>query len=614
MVQHGDLRQPRETGCSSISAQDAAIELAGRDGCQPLPQQAGLNRLDLGSFPRRNDAHDDERQAQPRMRDRFSSTEESFETGGLMLGLMQNRPLLISNLVDYVATWHAETEIVSRDPAGVMHRSNYGQVVARAKRVAGALRALGLGQGDRVATLAWNSWRHLELYYGVTCSGCVLHTVNPRLFHEQLVYIINHAENGYVFFDPDFKPLVEQLAPHLPLVRGWIALCYETLLANASPDYAWPQLDENTACTLCYTSGTTGNPKGVLYSHRSTVLHAFAACAADGFALSAKDSILVIVPLFHANAWSLPFSAAMCGAKLVLPGPRLDPESIYLLLEQEGCTKAGGIPTIWLNFLAYIENNRAKLDLSKLKLKLVFSGGTAAPRATIEKFRDLLGVFLLHAWGMTETSPLVTLGSPLSRHDGATQSEIVDMQVKQGRQVSGVELRLVGENGESLPHDGKSIGQLKVRGNWVISGYFKGEGGKVVDDDGWFGTGDVATINPDGYVQLTDRLKDVIKSGGEWISSIEIENLVVSHPDVFEAAVIAIPHPKWQERPLLLVQPKPGAKPTKESILEFLSTRIAKWWMPEDVIFVESLPHTATGKLLKTELRAKYGGQIAVAG
>ena len=546
-----------------------------------------------------------------------------------MLGLMQNRPLLISDLVDYVATWHPETEIVSRDPKGVMHRSNYGQIATRAKRLANALKALGIGPGDRVATLAWNSWRHLEIYYGVTCSGRVLHTVNPRLFIEQLVYIINHAEDGYIFFDPDFTPLVEQLAPKLPLVRGWIALCdekdmpaakvgnllcFETLLANASPDYEWPQFDENTACTLCYTSGTTGNPKGVLYSHRSTVLHAFAACAVDGLALSAKDSILVVVPLFHANAWSLPFSAAMCGAKLVLPGPKLDPESIYMLLEQEGCTKAGGIPTIWLNFLAYVENNRAKLDLSRLKLKLVFSGGTAAPRSTIEKFRDLLGVFLLHAWGMTETSPIVTIGAPLSRHDNATPQEVVDMQVKQGRQIFGVELRLASEDGKKLPHDGQAVGQLQVRGNWVISGYFKGEGGKVMDDHGWFGTGDVATINPDGYVQLTDRLKDVIKSGGEWISSIEIENLAVAHPDVFEAAVIAIPHPKWQERPLLLVQPKPGAHPTKDSILEFLSTRIAKWWMPDDVIFVESLPHTATGKLLKTELRAKYGGQLAVAG
>ena len=481
-----------------------------------------------------------------------------------MFGLMQQRPLLISSLIDYAATWHGDRQIVSRDPEGRFHRSDYSQVAARAKRVAGALDALGVGHGDRVATLAWNSYRHLEAYYGITSSGRVLHTVNPRLFPEQLQYIMHHAEDGFIFFDPIFAPLVEMLAPKLPLVRGWVALCdagrmpklavknllcYEELVAAASADYDWPQLDENAASTLCYTSGTTGNPKGVLYSHRSTILHAFAACSADGLALSARDSILVVVPLFHANAWSLPFSAAMCGAKLVLPGPKLDPESIYMLLEQEECTKAGGIPTIWLNFLAWLENNRAKLDLSRLKLKLVFSGGTAAPRATIEKFHDLLGVFLLHAWGMTETSPLVTTGTPLPKHEGTARERVVDMQVKQGRQVYGVELKVVGRDGRDLPHDGKSVGELKVRGNWVISGYFKGEGGVVVDADGWFGTGDVATIDGDGYVQLTDRLKDVIKSGGEWISSIEIENLVVSHPEVFEAAVIAISHPVWQERP-----------------------------------------------------------------
>ena len=434
---------------------------------------------------------------------------------------------------------------------------------------------------------------------------------------------------GFVFFDPIFAPLVEQLAAKLPLVRGWVALCdagqmpklavknllcYEELVAAASADYDWPQFDENAASTLCYTSGTTGNPKGVLYSHRSTILHAFAACSADALALSARDSILVVVPLFHANAWSLPFSAAMCGAKLVLPGPKLDPESIYMLLEQEECTKAGGIPTIWLNFLAWLENNRAKLDLSRLKLKLVFSGGAAAPRATIEKFHDLLGVFLLHAWGMTETSPLVTTGTPLPKHEGTARERVVDMQVKQGRQVYGVELKVVGRDGQDLPHDGAAVGELKVRGNWVISGYFKGEGGVVVDADGWLGTGDVATIDGDGYVQLTDRLKDVIKSGGEWISSIEIENLVVSHPEVFEAAVIAISHPVWQERPLLLVQPKPGCSPSKQSILDFLSDKIAKWWMPDDVVFVESLPHTATGKLLKTELRERYHGHLAVSG
>jgi acyl-CoA synthetase (AMP-forming)/AMP-acid ligase II len=546
-----------------------------------------------------------------------------------MLGLMQQRPLLISTLVDYAATYHGEREIVSRDPEGAIHRSNYAQIASRAKRLANALEKLGVAPGDRVATLAWNGFRHLEVYYGVTCSGRVLHTVNPRLFLEQLQYIMHHAEDAYVFFDPIFAPLVEQLAPRLSLVRGWVALCqrdampsakvdnllcYEELLADASPDYEWPSSDENTACTLCYTSGTTGNPKGVLYSHRSTVLHAFCACAVDGIGLSARDCVLTVVPLFHANAWSLPFSAAMCGAKLVLPGPKLDPESIYMLLEQEECTKAAGIPTIWLNVIAWIENNRSKLDLSRLKLKEVLAGGTAPPRATIEKFHDLLGVFLRHAWGMTETSPIATTGALLPKHEGVSQKERVDMQVKQGRQVYGVELRLVGKDGEDLPHDGKSVGEIKVRGNWVISGYFKGEGGKVVDEDGWFGTGDVATIDGDGYVQLTDRLKDVIKSGGEWISSIEIENLVVSHPDVFEAAVIAIDHPVWQERPLLIVQAKPGCEPTKQSILDFLSDKIAKWWMPDDVIFVDSLPHTATGKLLKTELRAKYHGHLAVAG
>ena len=544
-----------------------------------------------------------------------------------MLGLMQNRPLLISSLVDYASTWHGGREIVSRDPAGAVHRSTYAEVAARAKRVANALDALGAKSGDRIATLAWNGSRHLELYYGVTSSGRVLHTVNPRLFPEQLQYIMHHAEDAFVFFDPVFAPLIEALAPSLPLVRGWVALCeanqlpemklsgllsYEDLLAKASPDTEWPVFDENTASTLCYTSGTTGNPKGVLYSHRSTVLHAFAACAADTIALRARDSILVVVPLFHANAWSLPFSAAMCGAKLVLPGPRLDPESLYTLLESEGCTKAFGIPTIWLNFLSYVEANKAKLDLKKLKLEQVVSGGSAPPRATIERFRDLFGAFLLHAWGMTETSPLATVGSPLAKHEGSSASELVDVQVKQGRQVFGIELKLSGRDGTGLPHDGTSVGELKVRGNWVISGYFKGEGGEVVDKDGWFSTGDVGTIDADGYVQLTDRLKDVIKSGGEWISSIEIENLAMSHPDVFEAAVIAVEHPVWQERPLLIVHPREGRKPTKAALLMFLSEKLAKWQVPEDVVFVDALPHTATGKLLKTELRERFHGHLAV--
>ena len=546
-----------------------------------------------------------------------------------MLGLMQSRPLLISGLVDYASTWHGGREIVSRDPEGVIHRSTYAEVASRAKRVANALDALGAAPGDRVATLAWNGHRHLEIYYGVTSSGRVLHTVNPRLFPNQIQYIMHHAEDACVFFDPVFAPLIEELAPRLPLVRNWVSLCgkdrlprmklsgllaYEDLIAKASPDYEWPLLDENTASTLCYTSGTTGNPKGVLYSHRSTLLHAFAACAADALALRARDSILVVVPLFHANAWSLPFSAAMSGAKLVLPGPRLDPESITMLLDAEGCTKAFGIPTIWLNFLSYVEANKAKLDLSRLKLEQVVSGGSAPPRATIEKFRDLLGVFLLQAWGMTETSPLATVGSPLAKHSDLSANELVDVQVRQGRQVFGIDLKLVGSDGRDLPHDGVSVGELKVRGNWVISGYFKGEGAGAVDKDGWLGTGDVGTIDPDGYVQLTDRLKDVIKSGGEWISSIEIENLAMSHPDVFEAAVIAVEHPVWQERPLLIVHPREGRKPTKAALLKFLSERLAKWQIPDDVVFVDALPHTATGKLLKTELRERFHGHLALSG
>ncbi len=424
-----------------------------------------------------------------------------------MLGLMQSRPLLISGLVDYASTWHGQREIVSRDSEGAIHRSTYGEVARRAKQVANALDTLGAKPGDRVATLAWNGHRHLEIYYGVTSSGRVLHTVNPRLFPEQIQYIMHHAEDAYVFFDPVFAPLIEALAPRLPLVRGWVALCdknqlsktrlegllaYEDVLEKASPDYEWPLLDENTASTLCYTSGTTGNPKGVMYSHRSTVLHALAACAADAFGLVARDSILTVVPLFHANAWSLPFSAAMCGAKLVLPGPKLDPESLYMLLESEGCTKAFGIPTIWLNFLDWVEAHKAKLDPSKLKLRMVGSGGSAAPRATIEKFRELLGVDRAARLGNDRNEPPRHHRLAACQARGSQRSRTYRHadQARDAR-VYGIELKLADRDGGDLPHDGVSVGELKVRGNWVISGYFKGEGGEVVDEDGWLGTGDV---------------------------------------------------------------------------------------------------------------------------
>ncbi len=542
-----------------------------------------------------------------------------------MRGLMQDRPLLISGLLDYAEGYHGDARIVSRNADGSMHESNWRMIAARSRRLAAALGMLGIGLGDRVATLAWNGFRHLELYFGVTGSGTILHTVNPRLFPEQIRYIIDHAEDSYVFFDPIFVQLVEQLAPLLPHVRGYVALCdraempavkvsnllcYEDLLAAAPDDHLWPEFDENTASTLCYTSGTTGDPKGVLYSHRSTVIHSFCAVAADVLAISCQDTALLVVPLFHANAWGLPFAAAMTGAQLVLPGPRLDPESIFNLLRDLNCNMAAGIPTIWLNFLAWIEANREKLDLSQVSLKRVLSGGAAVPRSVMEAFDRLLGTTVIHAWGMTETSPIATIGTLLPKHAALSRDGRFDVQTKQGRSVYGCGVKVVGPDGQDLPHDGVSVGELKVRGPWVISGYFKGAGGNVVNADGWFGTGDVASIDPDGYVQLTDRLKDVIKSGGEWISSIDIENLAVGHPDVHEAAVIAVEHPTWQERPLLLVQCKPDRAPTREEILSFLSGKIAKWWMPDDVVFVESLPHTATGKLLKTRLREQYHNHL----
>ncbi|MFI4980705.1 MAG: long-chain-fatty-acid--CoA ligase [Nevskiales bacterium] len=541
-----------------------------------------------------------------------------------MLGLMQQRPLLISSLLDHAERYHAGTDIVSRSIEGPIHRSNWATIASRARRLANALRRLGVTQGERVATLAWNHNRHLEIYFGVTGSGAVLHTVNPRLFPEQLRFIIGDAEPSTLFFDLSFADLVGQLAPGLK-VRSYVALCerdalpaldlpnllcYEELLAAEDEAYAWPRFDENSASTLCYTSGTTGNPKGVLQSHRAAVLHSMTLMAADTLAISARDSLLLCAPLFHVNCWGIPFAAAGKGAKLVLPGMKLDGASLFELIRDEGVTFAGGVPTVWLTLFAWMEQNLDTLDHRGLKLRRVLSGGTAVPRVVIEKVQAYFGATMLHAWGMTETGPLGICGSLLARHVGMDPEQLMAVHLKQGRAIYGVEVRVVDDAGRELPRDGSSVGEIQVRGPWVLSGYFKGAGGRVVDEDGWFRTGDVAHMDADGFIAITDRAKDVIKSGGEWISSIELENLAVGHPAVQEAAVIATRHPRWEERPLLLVHRKEGAAVTKQEILGFLSDKVAKWWLPDDVVFVDELPHTATGKVLKTKLRQEYAGWL----
>ena len=536
-----------------------------------------------------------------------------------MLGLMQDQPLLISSLIEHAARFHPHSEIVSRTCEGPTVRLTYSSLRARAAKLANALLRMGVKPGDRVASLAWNTHRHMELYFAVSGIGAVLNTVNPRLFPEQIDYIVNHAENRVLFFDITFAGLVSDLKPKLATVERFVALtdadhlpkevdgasAYEDLLSPETADIAWPEFDERTASSLCYTSGTTGNPKGVLYSHRSTILHSFMVCTADGFRLARADSVLLVVPLFHVNAWGIPYASAMCGAKLVLPGPKLDGKSLFELAVEEECTFSLGVPTVWLGFFKHIDDNPG-LDVSKLKLERVVVGGSAAPRAIIERFRRDHGVFVLHAWGMSETSPVATIGNLLPAHRDLPEEGQIDIQAKQGRPVYGIDIKITGEDGSDLPMDGSVSGDLKVRGPWVTSGYFRGEGGHVLDAEGWFATGDVAKIDAEGYVQLTDRSKDVIKSGGEWISSIDLENAAVGHPAVQEAAVIGLPHPKWQERPLLIIVRKPGAQASREELLAFLSDRVAKWWLPDDVAFVDELPHTATGKLLKTKLREQF--------
>jgi fatty-acyl-CoA synthase len=534
-----------------------------------------------------------------------------------MLGQMMTLPLTIPSLIGHADRWHGDTPVVSRLPEGGIHRQDWRVTHRRARSLAASLRALGVGTGDRVGTLAWNTHRHVEIYYAVSGSGAVCHTINPRLFPEQIAWIIGDADDRYVFFDLGFLNLVEALAPRCRGVRGWIAmtdrahmpesalalLCYEELLAAGDAGYEWPWLDERSASSLCYTSGTTGNPKGALYSHRSTVLHSFAACLPDAFGLSAAQVVLPAVPMFHVNAWGIPYAAAMAGASLVLPGPALDGASLFELMESEGVTLSAGVPTIWLSLLQHLQ----KSALKPSSLERVVIGGAAAPPAMIRAFRDLYGIDVLHAWGMTELSPLGTVNRFKSCHSKMDEAARDALREKQGRPPYGMDLRILGEGDACLAHDGVAFGDLQARGHWVVHSYYGGAAGTALRD-GWFSTGDVATIDADGYMKITDRSKDVIKSGGEWISSIDIEGHAMAHPEVAEAAVIGVKHPKWDERPLLVVVRKPGSTVAGEALLGFLDGKIAKWWLPDDVLFVDDLPHTATGKLSKIELRKRLEG------
>ncbi len=535
-----------------------------------------------------------------------------------MLGLMQSQPVLISSLIEFAERHHGDAEIVSRRVEGDLHRYTYRDAAARARQVAKALDGLKLGFSDRIATLAWNGYRHFELYYGVSGSGRVLHTINPRLHADQIAWIANHAEDQVLCFDLSFLPLVQAVHGKCSTIKHYIALCdadklpadsgvpnlqsYEQWIGGQAADYDWPTFDENSASSMCYTSGTTGNPKAALYSHRSTILHAYAAALPDVMCISARDAILPVVPMFHVNAWGIPYSAALTGAKLVFPGPALDGKSVYELIEAEKVTYAAGVPTVWQMLLGHLKP--AGLKFSTLRRTVI--GGSACPPAMINAFRDDYGVEVLHAWGMTEMSPLGTLCTLKNKHDALTDDEKMKIRLKQGRAIFGVDMKIVDEAGKELPWDGKTFGDLHVKGPWIVREYFKGEGGDPLvysDGVGWFPTGDVGTIDADGYLQITDRSKDVIKSGGEWISSIDVENIAVSHPAVAMAACIGVPHPKWDERPIIAVVRKPGMDVTREELIRFYDGKTAKWQIPDDVVFVDAIPLGATGKMLKTRLR-----------
>ena len=535
-----------------------------------------------------------------------------------MLGLMQDQPLLISNLIEFADKHHSDGEVVSRRVEGDIHRYTWSDVARRSRQVANALDGMKLGFSDRVATIAWNGYRHLELYFGVSGSGRVLHTINPRLHPEQIAWIANHAEDQVLCFDMTFLPIIQAVHSKCPTVKHWVAMCdadklpadtsipnlisYEAWMGSQSTTYQWPVFDENTASSMCYTSGTTGNPKAALYSHRSTTLHAYAAALPDVMCISARDAILPVVPMFHVNAWGIPYSAALTGAKLVFPGPGMDGKSVYEMIENEGVTYAAGVPTVWQMLLGHMKPHGLKFST----LKRTVIGGSACPPAMIDAFRDDYGVEVLHAWGMTELSPLGTLCTLKNKHLKLPKEQQMKLLLKQGRAIYGVDMKIVNDAGDEQPHDGKAYGDLLVKGPWVVANYYKGEGDPLVTDkDGqrWFPTGDVATIDADGFMQITDRSKDVIKSGGEWISSIDIENIAVAHPAVAMAACIGVAHPKWDERPIVAVVKKPDAQVSREELLAFYEGKTAKWQIPDDVVFVDAIPLGATGKMLKTKLR-----------
>ncbi|TFV88380.1 fatty-acid--CoA ligase [Oxalobacteraceae bacterium OM1] len=534
-----------------------------------------------------------------------------------LMGQMMDQPLLISTIIKHADRYYGSNEIVSRRVEGDIHRYTYRECHTRSRRMANALAKLGVKIGDRVATLAWNGYRHLELYYAISGSGAVMHTINPRLHPDQIAYIANHAEDLYLFFDMTFLPLVEAFHSKCATVKGYVMMCdrermpaetkipnlmcYEDLIEANSDDFEWPVFDENSASSLCYTSGTTGNPKGALYSHRSTVLHSYASAMPDALNVSSRDTVLPVVPMFHVNAWGLPYSVPLTGAKLVFPGPALDGKSVYELFESEQVTFSAGVPTVWLGLLTHVSQNNLKFS----SFKRTVIGGSACPPAMMKTFRHQYGVEVVHAWGMTEMSPLGTACTLQKSHLDLPEDEKQAILEKQGHAIFGVDMKIVDDAGEELPWDGKTYGNLLVRGPWVISKYFKGEGGDVLEN-GWFPTGDVAVISPDGYMQITDRSKDVIKSGGEWIGSIDLENIAMAHPAVQQAACIGVFHPKWDERPLLVVVKKPGVEVGKEELIHFYDGKIAKWWTPDDVVFVDALPIGATGKVLKNCIRDQY--------